>query len=50
MNEAKRLLLQNPDMEIQKVGELTGYRDSAYFSRVFKTYVGMQPSEYRNHI
>lgn len=48
INEAKRLLLHNPDMEIQKVGELSGYRDSAYFSRVFKSCVGIQPSEYRS--
>ena len=48
INEAKRLLLHNPDMEVQKVGELSGYPDSAYFSRVFKSCVGIQPSEYRN--
>ncbi len=48
MNEAKRLLLQNPEMEIQKVGEIAGYRDGYYFSRAFKAYTGMQPSEYRN--
>lgn len=36
MNEAKRLLLNNPDMEIQKIGELVGYRDGFYFSRAFK--------------
>ncbi len=48
INEAKRLLLHNPDMEVQKAGELSGYRDGAYFSRVFKSYVGIQPSEFRN--
>lgn len=48
INEAKRLLLHNPDMEVQKAGELSGYKDGAYFSRVFKTWVGIQPSEFRN--
>lgn len=48
MNEAKRLLLGNPDMEIQMVGELVGYKDGFYFSRVFKSYTGIQPSEFRN--
>lgn len=48
MNEAKQLLLHNPEMEIQKVGEMSGYKDSAYFSRAFKTYTGIQPSEFRN--
>ncbi|WP_313180045.1 response regulator transcription factor [Lacrimispora sp.] len=48
MNEAKRLLLNNPDMEIQKVGELVGYRDGFYFSRTFKSHTGIQPSEFRH--
>lgn len=48
INEAKRLLISNPEMEIQMVGELVGYKDGFYFSRVFKSYVGTQPSEFRN--
>lgn len=48
MNEAKRLLVSHPNMEIQKIGELVGYTDSFYFSRAFKSYTGIQPSEYRN--
>lgn len=48
MNEAKRLLLNQPDLEIQRVGELVGYRDGFYFSRAFKAYTGIQPSEFRN--
>lgn len=48
MNEAKRLLLRNQEMEIQKIGELVGYRDGFYFSRAFKSYTGIQPSEFRN--
>lgn len=48
INEAKRLLISNPEMEIQMIGELVGYKDGFYFSRVFKSYVGTQPSEFRN--
>lgn len=48
MNEAKRLLLNNPEMEIQMVGELVGYKDGFYFSRAFKSYTGIQPSEFRH--
>lgn len=47
MNEAKRLLLSNPEMEIQQVGELVGYKDGFYFSRAFKSFTGIQPSEFR---
>lgn len=49
MNEAKQLLLNNPEMSIQKVGELVGYKDDFYFSRAFKNYTGIQPSKFRNH-
>ncbi len=49
MNEAKRLLVGKPEMEIQKIGEMVGYKDGFYFSRVFKSYTGIQPSEFRNH-
>lgn len=47
MNEAKRLLLSDPDLEIQKIGELSGYKDSFYFSRAFKTFTGLSPLEFR---
>lgn len=47
MNEAKCLLLSSPEMEVQKIGELVGYKNAFYFSRTFKTYTGMHPSEFR---
>lgn len=47
MNEAKRLLLSSPEMEVQKVGELVGYKNAFYFSRAFKNYTGVHPSEFR---
>ena len=47
MNEAKRLLLSSPEMEIQKIGELVGYKNAFYFSRAFKNHTGVQPSEFR---
>lgn len=47
MNEAKRLLLSSPEMEVQKIGELVGYKNAFYFSRAFKNYTGVQPSEFR---
>ncbi len=50
MNEAKRLLQENKEIEIQKIGELVGYKDGFYFSRAFKSYTGIQPSEFRNQM
>lgn len=47
LNEAKRLLISNPELEIQKIGEMVGYKDGFYFSRIFKNYTGIQPREYR---
>lgn len=47
INEAKLLLINQPDLEVHKVGELVGYKDAFYFSRVFKSNVGIYPSEYR---
>lgn len=51
INESKQLLINQPDLEIKKVGELVGYKDAFYFSRVFKSNVGVYPSDYRlNHL
>jgi YesN/AraC family two-component response regulator len=47
MNEAKRLLLQLPSLEVKEVGQLVGYPDQFYFSRTFKRATGMSPTEFR---
>ncbi len=47
MNQAKLLLKNHSNLEIQKVAEMVGYNNAYYFSRAFKSYSGMQPSEYR---
>jgi YesN/AraC family two-component response regulator len=47
MNEAKRLLLQLPGLEVKEVGQLVGYPDQFYFSRTFKRATGMSPTEFR---
>ncbi len=48
INEAKLLLLSHPSLEVGHIGELVGYKDAFYFSRVFKIHMKMTPSEYRN--
>lgn len=42
-----RQLLENPDLRIAEVAEMTGYRDEKYFSKVFKKNVGLSPTDYR---
>lgn len=49
IEEAKRLLVHYPEMEIYKIAELIGYKQNYfYFSRIFKNKTGLKPSEYRN--
>lgn len=45
VKEACRLL-ERPDMPVADVAALTGFNDPSYFSRVFKRYAGVPPSEY----
>jgi two-component system response regulator YesN len=47
MHEARLLLASKPELDIRTVGEIVGYEDQFYFSRMFKTHVGMYPSEFR---
>lgn len=47
VNKAKYLLLNNPELEVKKIGELVGYPDQYYFSRIFKHLTGKSPSEFR---
>jgi YesN/AraC family two-component response regulator len=47
IHEAKHLLRSRPELDIKSVGELVGYSDPFYFSRIFKHITGKSPSEYR---
>lgn len=47
INKSKHLLVTNPELEIKKIAELVGYKDAFYFSRVFKSNVGVYPTDYR---
>ncbi|MBW7457651.1 response regulator [Paenibacillus sepulcri] len=44
--QAKRLLRES-NLKIYEVCEQAGYRDPAYFSRIFKMAEGMSPNDYR---
>ncbi len=49
MEKAKELL-QNLDSKLYDISYAVGYSNPSYFSRQFKKYTGMLPSEYRNHL
>lgn len=48
MEKAMRLLKKYPDMLIGDVAEQCGFVDVAYFSRVFRRYYGMTPTQARS--
>ena len=46
IREARRLL-RSPGLSIKEIGIMCGYADPNYFSRIFKKYEGVTPSEFR---
>ena len=46
--EKAKALLKDVRIKTYEVGQLVGYSDATYFSKVFKKMVGITPSEYRN--
>lgn len=48
--DTARDLLQNSNLPIGDVADRVGYKDSAYFSRLFKRTTGISPREYRNTV
>lgn len=47
VKRAAQLLLSEPFTSISEITYMVGLSDSRYFSKCFKTYYGMTPSEYR---
>ena len=45
--EKAKELLADVTVNIKDIGQKVGYRDSSYFTKVFKRIVGVTPSEYR---
>lgn len=46
MEKAKRLL-DDPALKIQDISEMLGFKDKNYFSKAFRNYFDLSPSEYR---
>ncbi|MEY8522093.1 helix-turn-helix domain-containing protein [Lachnospiraceae bacterium 38-10] len=49
MDRAK-YLLRNPDKSIKEICAEVGYSDPNYFSRIFKKYQGVSPTEYKENV
>jgi two-component system response regulator YesN len=49
MEKAKELL-RDPNLKIRNVAEMVGYKDKNYFSKAFKHYCGLSPSDYREQM
>ena len=47
LTHAKQLLSKHYELNIHQVGEMVGYPDQSYFSRMFKKFSGQSPLEYR---
>lgn len=47
MERAKELL-ENPDIKILDISDRLGYTDNHYFSKAFRNYYNISPSQYRN--
>lgn len=45
--ERARFLLENTDYNIGEIGDIIGYRNPLYFSRIFKKIHGLSPAQYR---
>ncbi len=50
ISRAKELLNQDPDMNIKEISIEAGYSNPNYFSRIFKKWTGMTPTEMRDVI
>lgn len=50
IGEAKRLIKLYPEMGLKEIGEIVGYYDQHYFSRIFKNISGLTLSEYKEKV
>ncbi|MDP4180835.1 MAG: response regulator [Bacillota bacterium] len=50
INKAKYLLINNRELSIKEIGELVGYPNQFYFSRIFKSIVGKSPASFKDEI
>ena len=47
--ESSKSLLLSSDLNISEIASTTGFFDINYFSRIFKKYTGISPTDYRKN-
>ena len=47
--EKSKVLLRQPELTIAEVASMCGFEDQSYFTRVFKSQVGISPKKYRSN-
>jgi len=47
ISTAQKYLRLNPELSVRQIGEMVGYQDQGYFSRIFKKIAGLSPLDYR---
>lgn len=50
IQEACRLMESQPDMKFKEVSDLLSFSDQHYFSKVFKEYTGLSPTDYKQQM
>ncbi|MGX1830902.1 response regulator transcription factor [Paenibacillus taichungensis] len=50
MKEACRLMERQPEMKFKELSDLLSFSDQHYFSKVFKEYTGLSPTEYKEKL
>ena len=48
LEKAEEYFCMKPEMSIEEVAEKVGFQDQFYFSRLYRKYRGIPPSEYRS--
>ena len=46
ISAAKQLLSSSPEIPLEKLAAELGYNNEAYFTQLFKQYVGMSPNQF----
>ncbi|PWK27967.1 AraC-like DNA-binding protein [Arcicella aurantiaca] len=47
IQEAQKLLLENPNLKIEEIAERVGYNSKSAFNTAFKKFTGVSPSQFR---